>query len=80
MTQTGGTWPDPPQSPGGSDSFIDGLGPTLVATDYSSPSLTGCYAKAGVSSLTCLPFRATDSSALLTGGVRLDRGGKRKSR
>jgi len=61
-----------PQSPGGSDSFIGGFGTaTLFPTDYPSPSLTGWAATAGVSSRTGLFFRATDASALLTGGVRL---------
>jgi hypothetical protein len=77
-TQTRPHEPDPsPQ--GGSDSFISEHGTaTLVLTDYPGPSLTGQDATAGVSSRACLFFRATDSSALLTGGVRLAQ--KQKSR
>jgi hypothetical protein len=52
---------------------------TLVTTDYTSPSLTGWYADAGVSSMACLFFRATDSSALLRAEYDCQRG-KQKSR
>ncbi len=61
--------PSPPEAAIRSSAGL--VRPPFFPTDYPSPSLTGWAVPAGVYSRTGLFFRATDASALLTGGVRL---------